>query len=76
MGNLTGNVTGNLTGNVTGLVNGLDIREVYNGFDGFDFGYITQIVKTFPQLYLTTNLIDLGSFVSPLSITIDGGTII
>lgn len=75
--NINGDVTANnFYGNLTGLVYGIDIREINSAINMFDFGPIDQ-QATNPIQWITLNfIIDLGTFISPAAVGVDGGTII
>ena len=74
--NLYGDLTGNVTGDVTGLVYGIDIRNIENTVNVFDFGAITFQAANPIEYILLTTYIDMGSFLFPNVIGIDGGTIV
>lgn len=74
--NVNGNLTGDVTGNLTGLVYGIDIRNIDSTVNVFDFGEITFQAANPIEYILLTTYIDMGSFVSPNVIGIDGGTIV
>lgn len=74
-GNLTGNVTGDVTGNLTGLVYGIDVRTLGASAQSFDMGGLIPTVTDFISfLKLGTN-IDMGSFLSPVQVIVDNGSI-
>lgn len=74
--NFYGNVTGDITGNLTGLVYGIDVREVNSAINMFDFGALDQQAIN-PIQWITLNfIIDMGTFISPAAVGVDGGTII
>lgn len=74
--NLNGNLTGNVIGDLSGLVYGIDIRDIDNAVSVFDFGAITFQAANPIEYILLTTYIDMGSFLSPNVIGIDGGTIV
>jgi len=68
------------TGNLTGLVHGIDIRQINNVIDSFDFGTIIQNAQNILEFLLFSSDINFGPFLgtagSPVvDITIDGGPI-
>ena len=75
-GNLTGNIIGNVTGNLTGLVYGIDIRNIENTVNVFDFGEITFQAANPIEYILLTTYIDMGTLLFPNVIGIDGGTFV
>jgi hypothetical protein len=74
--NFNGAVTGNVTGNLTGLVYGIDIRDIESTVNVFDFGGIIFQASNPIEYMLLSTYIDMGTFVSPNAIGIDGGTIV
>ena len=75
-GNVTGNLTGNVTGNLTGLVNGIDIKNIDNFLNIFDFGPIIMNVTNPMQLILMSIQLDMGTVDNPNPIGIEGGSFI
>lgn len=71
-----GPVSGNVTGNLIGLVHGIDIRDLNNVINSFDFGNITDTATTFLEYLFLTTTIDMGSFTSPNTITIESGPLV
>lgn len=79
--NINGDVTannfnGNFIGDLTGLVYGIDVRDLDNSLNNFDFGSITFQARNPIEYILLTTYIDMGSFLFPNVIGIDGGTIV
>lgn len=77
--NISGNVTaiavdGSFNGNLTGLVYGIDIREIDNTINVFDFGGILVNASSPIQYLFLTSQVDMGTVTSPNPIGVDGGT--
>jgi hypothetical protein len=75
-GSLIGDSTGTHTGDVIGNVYGIDIRDVYEAINIFDFGTIDGQVTNPAQWILASINIDMGSFTNPATIGLECGTII
>ena len=75
-GNFYGFHVGDTLGNLTGLVYGIDIRNIENTVNVFDFGAITFQAANPIEYILLTTYIDMGSFLFPNVIGIDNGTIV
>lgn len=76
IGTHTGNVSGNLIGNVTGLVYGIDIRDLDNKVNGFDFGSLDNIAESFLEYLALSISIDGGTMLSPTPIIIENGVLV
>ena len=74
--NFYGDLSGNVTGNLTGLVYNIDVRELNSAINIFDFGLINQQATNPIQWISLSFIIDMGSFLSPAAVGVDGGTII
>ena len=74
--NFYGFHVGDTLGNLTGLVHGIDIRDIENTVNVFDFGAITFQAANPIEYILLTTYIDMGSFLFPNVIGIDGGAIV
>lgn len=63
--------------NIESLVHNIDIRELNNVLDGFDFGEVANIVNTTNFIdYIKVNVdVDMGTLTAPDSANIDMGTI-
>jgi len=72
----TGPVSGNVIGNLTGLVHNIDIRDLNNAVNGFDFDGIIGTANTFLEYLALITPVDMGSFTAPAPITIEGGSIV
>lgn len=75
--NVNGTFTGVSTGTHNGLVYGIDVRELDNAINNFDFGLISiPIPRTFSQWILAQYDFDLGTATNPASVDIDIGPIV
>ena len=74
----SGTVIADLQGNLTGTVYHIDVRNLDNEVNSFDFGTISNNAtpKTFLQWLKTQYIFDLGTFASPAAVSIDIGTIV
>lgn len=73
-----GTVVANVQGNLTGNVYGLDVRQLDNEVNSFDFGTISSTVtpKNFLQWLKTQYVFDLGTIANPGPLSIDIGGIV
>lgn len=76
IGDFQGHLNGHVTGNIEGLVYNIDIRTLENLFNSFDFGPISIGTVSPMQWFLMSQLIDMGTIISPTPQTIDGGAFI
>jgi hypothetical protein len=68
------NITGFLTGNVNGLVYNVDIRELSEYVNDFNFGGVVQEITSPLQWLLAGTPFDMGSFGTPELRSIDFGS--
>jgi hypothetical protein len=68
------NITGFLTGNVNGLVYDVDIRELSEYVNDFNFGGVVQDITSPLQWILAGTEFDMGSFGTPELRSIDFGS--
>lgn len=75
-GNVFGNLVGNVVGNLTGLVHGIDVRELSNELNTFDFGRFIHQPNSLLDWIATEYSFDFGSINGPAIYNVDMGTII
>ena len=71
-----GPVSGNVVGNLTGLVHNVDVRDINNVVNSFDFGDIGGIATTFLEYLFLSTVVDMGSMTSPIPFTVEGGSFV
>ena len=76
IGTHTGSVSGNVVGNVTGLVYGIDVRDLDNKVNGFDFGSVSNVAESFLDYLALSISVDMGTITSPNLIIIDNGVLV
>lgn len=75
--NISGDVTANnFFGNLNGTVYGIDVRQIDNSLNNFDFGGIVLEATNAIEWILYTTYIDMGTFLASNAVTIDGGSFV